>query len=65
MITSAGSCILSSGPQKLTERWKISDVWKIINKNVIDMVYSSCLIALRQKCQLPNRDVMASQVQRP
>ena len=37
------------GPEKLTERGKMSDVWKIINrinKNVINMVYSSCLIAL-------------------
>ena len=35
------------GSKQLTKIWKMNDVWNIINrvnKNVINMVYSSCLI---------------------
>ena len=37
------------GPEKLGERGKTNDVWKIIkrmNKDVINIVYSSSIIAL-------------------
>ena len=40
--------ILFKGPEKLGEKGKTNDVWKIIkrmNKNVINMVYSSSQIA--------------------
>ena len=37
--------------KKLADKWKMNDVWKIINKmnkNVINMVYSSCQL---MKCK--------------
>ena len=43
--------LVQGGPYKLTERWKMNDVWKVINrmnKNIIHMVYSLCLIALEK-----------------